>query len=66
MDIVLSEEVYDYKYWFNQTELHGNVHDYGPNYVHNKIMQQIIFSLSLPAGKIIMLWSRITVQSIWT
>lgn len=57
MDIVLSEEVYDYKYWFNQTELHGNVHDYGPNYVHNKIMQQIIFSLSLPAGKIIMLGS---------
>ena len=58
MDIIsLNEEVYDYDFWFNQIELHGDVHNYGPDYVHNKILQQIIFMLDLPTGKIVMLGS---------
>ena len=58
MDIISSdEEVYDYDFWFNQIELHGDVHNYGPDYVHNKILQQIIFLLDLPTGKIVMLGS---------
>lgn len=50
-------EVYEYDYWFNQTELHGNVYDYGPDYVHNKIVREIIFNIDLPEGKIVMLGS---------
>ena len=50
-------EVYDYDYWFNQTASHGNVFGYGPEYVHNQIIKEIVFQLDLPAGKIVMLGS---------
>lgn len=50
-------EIQDFEFWFNQTHEHGDVHDYGIDYCHNKIIKQIIFNLQLPKGKIIMLGS---------
>ena len=51
-------EVYDYDYWYNQTDTHhGNVFGYGPKYIHNRIIKEVVFQLDLPKGKIVMLGS---------
>ena len=36
---------YDENFWFNQTELHGDVNGYGPEYYVCKIYEDVIFKL---------------------
>ncbi len=50
-------EINDYNFWYNETHKHGKVYDYGPEYRFNKIIQQILFNLELPEGKVVMLGS---------